>query len=95
MHLCSLPPPSTCLTACQVSSLQLDELELASLRGLVDSVSVSLNFEKRRGSGRVAVRQPRFSGLQAQSLDAAARWTGDVVSGGGRWKMGGARGREV
>ena len=51
---------------------------------------MSLNFEKRRGSGRVAVRQPRFSGLQAQSLDAAARWTGDVVSGwgGGVGQMG-------
>lgn len=64
-----------------MSSLQLDELELASLRGLVEAVSVSLNFEKRRGSGRVSVLSPRFSGLQAQSLDAAARWTGDVVSG--------------
>ena len=38
-----------------------------------------LNLLKRRGQGSLDVRQPRFSGLQGESLDLAARWSGDVV----------------
>eukprot|EP00897_Mesotaenium_endlicherianum_P001207 jgi/Mesen1/1113/ME000123S00282 len=64
----------------EVKNLQLDELEVASLRGRVDHVDVALNLHKRRGAGSLAVRKPRFSGLQSESLDANFRWTGDVIT---------------
>lgn len=40
---------------------------------------MSLNLLRRRGQGSLDVKQPRFSGLQGESLDVAARWSGDVV----------------
>ena len=64
----------------QLRNLQLDELELASLRGTVERVECCLDLEKRRGSGSLSVLRPRFSGLQCNSLDASVRWAGDVVT---------------
>lgn len=64
----------------EVRNLQLDELELASLRGAVHKADMSLNLLRRRGQGSLDVKQPRFSGLQGESLDLAARWSGDVVT---------------
>ncbi|KAG0581653.1 hypothetical protein KC19_4G269200 [Ceratodon purpureus] len=64
----------------EVRNLQLDELELASLRGAVHKADMSLNLLRRRGQGSLDVKQPRFSGLQGESLDVAARWSGDVVT---------------
>ncbi|CAI7743653.1 unnamed protein product [Closterium sp. NIES-54] len=66
--------------ALEVRALPLDELELASLRGLVERAAVRLNFAKRRGHGSLAVRRPRFSGMLCDALHAAFRWTGDVVT---------------
>lgn len=40
---------------------------------------MALNLFKRKGQGSLSVKQPRFSGLQGESLDLAARWSGDVV----------------
>lgn len=40
---------------------------------------LALNFQKRRGQGNLSVRRPRGSGIQGESLEIAARWSGDVV----------------
>lgn len=59
--------------------LKLDELELASLRGEVQEVSLSLNFDTRMGRGKVSVSGPRFSGLQGEALSGGVRWERDVI----------------
>ncbi len=59
--------------------LKLDELELASLRGEVQEVSLSLNFDTRMGRGKVSVAGPRFSGLQGEALSGGVRWERDVI----------------
>ncbi|KAJ7565427.1 hypothetical protein O6H91_02G060300 [Diphasiastrum complanatum] len=64
----------------EVRNLLLDELEIASLRGAMQKVEVKLNLKKRRGHGNLSVRRPRFSGVQGESLDLSARWSGDVVT---------------
>lgn len=64
----------------EVRNLQLDELELASLRGTVQKAETHLNFQKRRGHGVLSVRRPRFSGVQGESLDLSCRWSGDVIT---------------
>ncbi|KAL3692761.1 hypothetical protein R1sor_006412 [Riccia sorocarpa] len=64
----------------EIRNLQLDELELASLRGAVQKAELALNFQKRRGQGNLSVRRPRFSGVQGESLDINARWSGDVIT---------------
>lgn len=62
-----------------VYGLQLDELELASLRGEVQEVSLSVNFDTRMGRGTVNVAGPRFSGLQGEALSGGVRWERDVI----------------
>lgn len=64
----------------EVRHLELDELELASLRGMVQKAELELNFHKRKGQGKVSVMRPRFSGVQGESLDVSARWSGDVIT---------------
>ncbi|KAL2635099.1 hypothetical protein R1flu_006578 [Riccia fluitans] len=64
----------------EIRNLQLDELELASLRGAVQKAELALNFQKRRGQGNLSVRRPRCSGVQGESLDINARWSGDVIT---------------
>lgn len=64
----------------EVRNLQLDELELASLRGIVQKAEMQLNFQKRRGHGSLSVRRPRFSGVHGESLDLSCRWSGDVIT---------------
>ncbi|XP_057851125.2 protein SUBSTANDARD STARCH GRAIN 4, chloroplastic isoform X2 [Cryptomeria japonica] len=66
------------LASLELRHLQLDELELASLRGMVQKAEIQLNFQKRRGQGNLSVMRPRFSGVQGESLDLSARWSGDV-----------------
>ncbi|KAH9324119.1 hypothetical protein KI387_004297 [Taxus chinensis] len=68
------------LASLEVRHLQLDELELASLRGMVQKAEIQLNFQKRRGQGNLSVMRPRFSGVQGESLDLSARWSGDVIT---------------
>lgn len=63
----------------QIKGLKLDELELGSLRGEVEEATLRLDLEARHGRGQVAVRGPRFSGLQGESLNTALRWEKDVV----------------
>lgn len=41
---------------------------------------IQLNLQKRRGHGVLSVLRPKFSGVLGESLDVAARWSGDVVS---------------
>ena len=62
-----------------VMGLQLDELELASLRGEVQEVSFSVNFDTRMGRAKVNVAGPRFSGLQGDMLSGGVRWERDVI----------------
>ncbi|KAI5082263.1 hypothetical protein GOP47_0002006 [Adiantum capillus-veneris] len=64
----------------EVRNLQLDELELASLRGTIQKADTQLNFQKRKGHGILSVRRPRFSGVQGESLDLSCRWSGDVIT---------------
>lgn len=64
---------------CSVTSLLLDELELASLRGEVQEASLHLDLGARLGRGAWSIEGPRFSGLRGDSLAGAARWDRDVV----------------
>ncbi len=70
---------SSSMVDAAVMGLQLDELELASLRGEVQEVSLSLNFDTRMGRGKVNVAGPRFSGLQGEALSGGVRWERDVI----------------
>jgi len=63
----------------QIRGLTLDELELASLRGDLQELSLDLNFLKREGRGEVLVITPRFSGLLGEVLSGGFRWERDVV----------------
>lgn len=47
---------------------------------LLLQAELQLNFQKRRGHGLLSVIRPKFSGMLGESLDIAARWSGDVVS---------------
>jgi hypothetical protein len=67
------------VSTASVASLRLDDLEVASLRGRLDEASLSLDSEKRQGSGSLRVSAPRFSGLQGERLSAEGVWDGDVV----------------
>ncbi|KAM0951214.1 hypothetical protein DsansV1_C04g0049581 [Dioscorea sansibarensis] len=64
----------------KVRQLPLDELELASLRGSVQRAELELNYQKRRGHGLLSVLHPKFSGVRGETLDVAARWSGDVIT---------------
>ncbi|KAL6980146.1 hypothetical protein U1Q18_021795 [Sarracenia purpurea var. burkii] len=64
----------------EVRHLPLDELELASLRGILQRAELQLNFHKRRGHGVLSVLRPKFSGVLGEALDVAARWSGDVIT---------------
>ncbi|KAK9862508.1 hypothetical protein WJX84_009406 [Apatococcus fuscideae] len=70
---------STSIVEGTLKGLQLDELELASLRGVVQELGVHVNFDARQGRGRLNLAGPRFSGLQGQSLDGALRWERDLI----------------
>nr|AXF41549.1 carbonic anhydrase CAH0010 [Chlorella sp. ArM0029B] len=63
----------------KVAALKLDELELASLRGDLQELSCSLNFESATGRGKVSLANPRYSGLRGDSLSGGFRWERDVV----------------
>ncbi|XP_042477488.1 protein TIC236, chloroplastic-like [Macadamia integrifolia] len=76
-NVCYSPRHSASL---EVRHLPLDELELASLRGLIQRAEVQLNFQKRRGHGMLSVLHPKFSGVLGEALDVAARWSGDVLT---------------
>ncbi|KAJ3694159.1 hypothetical protein LUZ60_009639 [Juncus effusus] len=67
-------------TSLEVRNLPLDELELASLRGIIQKAELQLNFQKRRGHGLLSVLRPKFSGVLGEALDLAARWSGDVIT---------------
>ncbi|KAK9061012.1 hypothetical protein SSX86_018192 [Deinandra increscens subsp. villosa] len=64
----------------EVRNLPLDELELASLRGMLQRAEVQINFQKRRGHGILSLLHPKFSGVLGEALDVAARWSGDVIT---------------
>ena len=70
---------SSSIVDASVMGLQLDELELASLRGEVQEVSLNLNFDTRMGRGKVNIAGPRFSGLQGEALSGGVRWERDVI----------------
>ncbi|KAL4547159.1 hypothetical protein Ndes2526B_g07937 [Nannochloris sp. 'desiccata'] len=63
----------------RVANVKLDELELASLRGELQEVSCSLNFQGQTGRGRLSLASPRYSGLRGDSLSGGFRWERDVV----------------
>ncbi|XP_054798744.1 protein TIC236, chloroplastic-like isoform X2 [Prosopis cineraria] len=64
----------------EVRHFPLDELELASLRGIIQKAEIQLNFQKRRGHSVLSVLKPKFSGVLGEALDVAARWSGDVIT---------------
>lgn len=43
-----------------IRGLKLDDLELASLRGNLQDVSLDLNFGSREGRGEINMRCPRY-----------------------------------
>ncbi|CAI8599704.1 unnamed protein product [Vicia faba] len=64
----------------EVQNFPLDELELASLRGVIQRAEIQANLQKRRGHGILSVLGPKFIGVLGKSLDVAARWSGDVIT---------------
>lgn len=62
-----------------IANLQLDDLELASLRGTLEEGLLDLNVDSQSGHGQVSFSKPKFSGLQGESFEGSARWTGDVL----------------
>jgi hypothetical protein len=62
-----------------LANLRLDELELASLRGLVEQAKFNLDLSNRTGRGDVSVAGPRFSGLAGDLLSGCFRWDGDII----------------
>ncbi|KAI7745119.1 hypothetical protein M8C21_032015, partial [Ambrosia artemisiifolia] len=64
----------------EVRNIPLDELELASLRGVLQRAEVQINFQKRRGHGILSLLHPKFSGVLGEALDLATRWSGDVIT---------------
>jgi hypothetical protein len=64
----------------EIRNFPLDELELASLRGLIQKAEIQLNLQKRRGHGLLSVIRPKFSGVLGEALDVAVRWSGDVIT---------------
>ncbi|XP_058785828.1 protein TIC236, chloroplastic-like [Vicia villosa] len=64
----------------EVQNFPLDELELASLRGVIQRAEIQANLQKRRGHGILSVLKPKFIGVLGKSLDVAARWSGDVIT---------------
>jgi len=63
----------------RVANVKLDELELASLRGELQEVSCSLNFQGQTGRGRLSLASPRYSGLRGDNLSGGFRWERDVI----------------
>lgn len=76
-NACYLPLQSANL---EVRHLPLDELELGSLRGMIQRAELQLNFQKRKGHGVLSVLRPKFSGVLGEALDVAVRWSGDVIT---------------
>ncbi|XP_010548479.1 PREDICTED: uncharacterized protein LOC104819890 isoform X2 [Tarenaya hassleriana] len=64
----------------EIRHLPLDELELASLRGIIQRAEIQLNLLKRRGHGLLSVIRPKFSGVLGEALDVGVRWSGDVIT---------------
>jgi hypothetical protein len=76
-NACFQPQQSATL---EIRNFPLDELELASLRGLIQKAEIQLNLQKRRGHGLLSVIRPKFSGVLGEALDVAVRWSGDVIT---------------
>ncbi|KAI4376157.1 hypothetical protein MLD38_013947 [Melastoma candidum] len=76
-NVCYQPRLSATL---ELRNLPLDEMELASLRGMIQRAEIQLNLQKRRGHGNLSVLRPKFSGVLGEALDVAARWSGDVIT---------------
>uniref|UniRef100_A0A1J3ED73 Translocation and assembly module TamB C-terminal domain-containing protein n=1 Tax=Noccaea caerulescens TaxID=107243 RepID=A0A1J3ED73_NOCCA len=76
-NACYQPQQSATL---EIRNFPLDELELASLRGVIQRAEIQLNLQKRRGHGLLSVIRPKFSGVLGEALDVAVRWSGDVIT---------------
>ncbi|EOA26450.1 hypothetical protein CARUB_v10022496mg [Capsella rubella] len=76
-NACFQPQQSATL---EIRNFPLDELELASLRGVIQKAEIQLNLQKRRGHGLLSVIRPKFSGVLGEALDVAIRWSGDVIT---------------
>jgi hypothetical protein len=50
-----------------------------TLPACLQEVSCSLNFDSHTGRGKVALANPRYSGLRGDSLSGGFRWEQDVV----------------
>eukprot|EP00899_Mesostigma_viride_P010244 jgi/Mesvir1/19220/Mv11528-RA.3 len=64
----------------ELRNIPLDEMEVASLRGVLERLTMDLDFRRRRGGGNLSIVRPRFSGIQGKSLDASFKWAGDVFT---------------
>ncbi|CAH8335842.1 unnamed protein product [Eruca vesicaria subsp. sativa] len=76
-NACYQPQQSATL---EIRNFPLDEMELASLRGVIQRAEIQLNLQKRRGHGLLSVIRPKFSGVLGEALDVAVRWSGDVIT---------------
>ncbi|CAF2280838.1 unnamed protein product [Brassica napus] len=76
-NACYQPQQSATL---EIRHFPLDEMELASLRGVIQRAEIQLNLQKRRGHGLLSVIRPKFSGVLGEALDVAVRWSGDVIT---------------
>lgn len=64
----------------EVAGLLLDDLEIASLRGKVESANAKIDLRERVGEGSLQLRQPRLSGVSGEALEADVSWNDRIVS---------------
>lgn len=62
-----------------MKNLNLDKLEMASLRGQVEELGINLDFHKKLGRGNLTISRPKFSGLLGESLSGSLRWERNIL----------------
>ena len=69
------------MAACpvQATNLQLDDLEVGSLRGRLASSRLDADLSGRQGRASVSLEGLKYAALQAAGLSGSVRWEGDIV----------------
>ncbi|GAX75992.1 hypothetical protein CEUSTIGMA_g3435.t1 [Chlamydomonas eustigma] len=63
----------------KVMNLQLDELEVGSLRGKVLHAQLDSDIQSKQGHAAVQFEGLRYANLVADSFSSSVRWQGDIV----------------
>jgi len=65
-----IPTPNPLQASVKVVNLTLDDLELASLRGVVKDLDAAVDLRSLSGHGKLVVLEPRYEGLKGLKLVA-------------------------